>query len=97
MSAPKPTLIPVPDQLVQQLPRDLADRQKVRELGLKQWHIRKALEVYERGECSIEAAARLAGVSLRAMIPAAYARGLRPNVDPAWLSSPLTLEEAAEL
>ena len=97
MSDLKPTLIPVPDDLVKQLPSDPADRQSVLELGIKQWRIRKALEAYERGECSLEYAAKTAGVSLREMIPSAYARGLTPKVDPSWVSSPLSLEAASRL
>ncbi|HEV2855168.1 MAG TPA: hypothetical protein VHC97_20405 [Thermoanaerobaculia bacterium] len=52
-------------------------------LGLREWRIRKALQAYKRGEVSLAYAAQQAGVSLREMIPLAYAHGLVPRVDPA--------------
>jgi hypothetical protein len=44
-----------------------------------------ALDAYARGEGSLAFAARQAGVSLREIIPLAYARGLSPKVDSAEL------------
>ena len=40
----------------------------------------KALQAYKRGEGSLAYAARQAGISLREMIPLAYAHGLTPKV-----------------
>lgn len=50
-----------------------------------QAEVRNALEAYRRGEGSLAHAARQAGISLREMIPLAYAHGLEPkteSVDP---------------
>ena len=49
-------------------------------LGLREWKVRKALDAYQRGEGSLAYAAQEAGVSLREMIPLAYAHGLKPTV-----------------
>lgn len=90
--------IPVPDDLAQQLPADPAELQRVVELGLKQWRIHRALEAYQRGEGSLAYAAQQAGVSLREMIPLAYAFGLTPKVDPAWRTHGLPpLDKASHL
>jgi len=73
--------IAVPEELAGQLPPDPLERQEVLVLGLREWRIRKALEAYERGEGSLAHAAHQAGVSLREMIPLAYAHGLTPKID----------------
>jgi hypothetical protein len=75
--------ITVPEELAGQMPADPGDRQQVLALGLREWRIRKALQAYKRGEGSLAHAAQQAGVSLREMIPLAYAHGLVPKVDPA--------------
>jgi hypothetical protein len=75
--------IPVPDELAEQLPADPEEQQQVLILGLREWRINKALQAYKRGEGSLAYAARQAGISLREMIPLAYAHGLTPKVDPA--------------
>lgn len=67
----------------------------VLELGLRQWRIYQALEAYRHGQGSLAYAAEQAGVSVREIIPLAYAHGLIPVVDPDWLTSPLTPEQAA--
>ena len=71
----------IPDELARQLPPDPDQRQEVLVLGLREWRIRKALEAYKRGEGSLGYAARQAGVSLREMIPLAYAHGLVPKAE----------------
>jgi hypothetical protein len=73
--------IVIPDELASQLPSDPELRQEVLVLGLREWRIRKALEAYKRGEGSLGYAARQAGVSLREMIPLAYAHGLAPKAE----------------
>ena len=73
--------IAVPEELASQLPPDPLEQQEVLVLGLREWKVRKALKVYERGEGSLAYAARQAGVSLREMIPLAYAHGLTPRVE----------------
>jgi hypothetical protein len=75
--------IPVPEELEQQLPADPQERQQVLIWGLREWRVNKALQAYKRGEGSLAHAARQAGISLREMIPLAYAHGLAPKIDPA--------------
>jgi hypothetical protein len=75
--------IPVPEELEKQLPADPQERQQVLIWGLREWRVHKALQAYRRGEGSLAHAARQAGVSLREMIPLAYAHGLSPKVDQA--------------
>jgi hypothetical protein len=70
------------EDLARQLPADPGERQKVVALGIREWRIRKALEAYQQGEGSLAYAARQAGISLREIIPLAYAHGLTPKVDP---------------
>jgi hypothetical protein len=74
--------IPVPEELEKQLPADPQERQQVLIWGLREWRVDKALQAYKRGEGSLAHAARQAGISLREMIPMAYAHGLVPKVDP---------------
>jgi hypothetical protein len=88
----------VPDELAEQLPTEPSERQRVLELGLQEWRVRRALEAFSRGEGSLAYAAQQAGISLREMIPLAYAHGLTPKVDPAWRAGgSLTLDDAAQL
>jgi predicted HTH domain antitoxin len=82
--------IPVPEELEQQLPADPQERQQVLIWGLREWRVNKALQAYKRGEGSLAYAARQAGISLREMIPLAYAHGLAPKID----SADLDLSEA---
>lgn len=79
----------IPDELARQLPPDPDQRQEVLVLGLREWRIRKALEAYKRGEGSLGYAARQAGVSLREMIPLAYAHGLEPRTEDAEAGEPI--------
>ena len=74
--------IPVPEELADQLPSDPQERQQVLIWGLREWRIDKALQAYRRGEGSLAYAARQAGITLREMIPMAYAHGLVPKVEP---------------
>ncbi|MSP14197.1 MAG: hypothetical protein EXR62_14725 [Chloroflexi bacterium] len=84
-------------ELVQELPPDPATRSEVLALGLQQWRIRQALEAYRQGEGTLAYAAQRAGISIRQIIPLAYAYGLTPKVDAAWLSEELSLDQAALL
>lgn len=72
--------IAVTEELARQLPPDPQERQEVLVLGLREWKVRKALDAYQRGEGSLAYAAQEAGVSLREMIPLAYAHGVTPKV-----------------
>ncbi len=67
------------------------------ELGLRSLRIREALDAYRRGEGSLAYAAERAGVTLREMIPLAYAHGLTPKVDPELLEAPLAIEQISGL
>jgi hypothetical protein len=73
--------IAVPEDLARELPPDPVERREVLVLGLREWKVRKALEAYGRGEGSLAYAAQQAGVSLREMIPLAYAHGLTPRAE----------------
>lgn len=80
------------------LPADPVERNEVLVLGLKEWRVRKALDRARAGEVSLARAAELAGVSLREMIPLAFAHGLAPRVPAEDLASEtLSLEEASLL
>jgi len=77
---PHPTVsIAVTEELARQLPPDPQERQEVLVLGLREWKVRKALDAYQRGEGSLAYAAQQAGVSLREIIPLAYAHGVVPE------------------
>jgi hypothetical protein len=80
--------IAVPEELARELPPDPLEQREVLVLGLREWKVRKALEAYGHGEGSLAYAAHQAGVSLREMIPLAYAHGLTPKVSPAEADDP---------
>ena len=90
--------ITVPDELADQLPAELAERQAVVVLGLREWRLRQALSAYQRGEGSLAYAAQQAGVTLREIVPLAYAHGLTPPTE-GWGSDDdsLTIEQASQL
>jgi hypothetical protein len=97
MSA-KTVSIPVPSSIADQLPSEPGERERVVELGLREWRIRKALVAFEQGEGSLAYAAQRAGIPLREMIPLAYAHGVEPRLAPEIEGKDrLTLEEAADL
>jgi len=83
----------LPSELAAELPADPSERARVLELGLREWRITRALEAYGRGQGSLAFAAEQAGISLREMIPLAYAHGLEPQAP----EEPRTLEAAANL
>lgn len=91
--------IPLPEELAQLLPADPVEQQRLLQQvllwGVREWRIRRALDAYQRGEGSLAYAARQADVSLREMIPLAYAHGIEPRIDPADLE--VSYEEAANL
>lgn len=95
--SPTYVVIPLSPELAKALPPDPATRTEVLAIGLQQWRVRQALEAYRQGQGTLAFAAQQAGISLRQMIPLAYAYGLTPKTDPAWTSAELTLDEAAEL
>jgi hypothetical protein len=93
----KEITIAAESEVAERLPSDPVVQAEVLALGLRQWRIQQALDAYRRGHGSLAYAAQQAGISIREMISQAYAHGLTPDVDPAWLSDSLTLEQAAEL
>jgi hypothetical protein len=97
MSSTVTISISLPGEVARQLPEEPAERERVLELGLRHWRAQQALEAYRRGEGTLAHAAAKAGLSLREIIPLAYAFGLTPKVPADWLSAPLTLERASRL
>ena len=89
--------IPLSPELAEELPPDQATRAEVLAMGLRQWRVRQALEAYRQGEGTLAYAAQRAGVSIRQIIPLAYASGMTPRVDPTWLSGELSFDQAAQL
>ena len=89
MSTVRTLIIELPLELAVQMPEKQAERQQVIVLGLIQLRIKKALEEYRQGDCSLAYAAKQAGVSLWEMIPFAYAYGLSPRIDPDLLKEEL--------
>lgn len=87
-------ILQLPDQLIEQMPKSSEEQQEVILLGLQQMRAKRALERYRRGECTLAYAAQEAGITLREMIPLAYAHGLKPHVDPDLLEGELTPEQA---
>lgn len=87
--------IRLPDKIAKKLPRESTALKQVLELGLTQLKIKDAIEQYRQGGISLSRAAEIAEISLREMIPLAYAYGLEPKVDERLLSTTLTSEEAS--
>ena len=96
-TSPTYVTIPVSPEMAEELPPDPATRTELLTMGLQQWRLRQALEAYRRGQGTLAYAAQQAGVSVRQIIPLAYAYGLTPPVDPDWLSGDLSPDQAAEL
>lgn len=87
----------IPTKLLDQMPRGVRAQREIITLGLQQWRVRKALEKYRHGECTLAFAAQDADITLREIIPLAYAYGLEPAVDSRLLDHALTSDEAARL
>ena len=96
-TSPTYVTISLSPEIARELPPDPATRAEVLAMGLQQWRVRQALEAYRQGEGTLAYAAQRAGVSLRQIIPLAYAYGLTPKVDPDWLSAELSIEQATQL
>jgi hypothetical protein len=95
----RPTYVTIPlsPEIAEELPPDPAVRAEVLTIGLQQWRVRQALEAYRQGEGTLAYAAQRAGVSIRQIVPLAYAYGLTPKVDSTWLSGELSIEQATQL
>ena len=87
----------LPDTLVKELPKEESSLSEIVKLGLKQLKIEKAIERYKRGSVSLARTAELAGISIREMVPLAYAHGLEPKYDETLVESELSLEMATKL
>jgi hypothetical protein len=87
----------IPARLLDQIPRGVRAQREIVTLGLQQWRVRKALDKYRQGECTLAFAAQEAGITLREIIPLAYAYGLEPAVDPRLLDQTLSPDVAARL
>jgi len=97
MTTPTYVVISVTSDVARDLPTDPATRSEVLAAGLQQWRIRQALEAYRQGPGTLAYAAQQAGVSVRQIVPLAYAYGLTPKIDPALPTAELSLNQAAEL
>lgn len=97
MAADKALTIQVPPELAEKMPPTQIERREIIHLGLVQWRVKKALEEYRQGDCSLAYAAKRAGISTREMVPFAYAYGLEPRFDEKLLQGDLTLKQAAQL
>ena len=93
----KTITIRLPDYLVRELPEEELSIYKILKLGLKQLKIEKAIEQYKKGGVSLAKIAELAGISIREMIPIAYAQGLEPKYDESLVDSKINLEMAINL
>jgi hypothetical protein len=80
------------EEFFRQLPEEPQERLAVLDPGLREWRIRRALENYRQGVGSLAFAAHQAGISLREMIPLAYAHGLEPESEPADLGATLSTQ-----
>jgi predicted HTH domain antitoxin len=69
----------LPDYLIEELPDEESSIYEIMKLGLKQLKIEKAIGRYKKGGISLAKTAELAGISIREMIPIAYAHGLEPK------------------
>ena len=54
----------LPAKLLDQMPRGERARREIITLGLRQWRVRRALEKYRRGECTLAFAAQDAGITM---------------------------------
>jgi predicted HTH domain antitoxin len=88
----KTITIQLPDYLVEELPMAESSIHEILKLGLKQLKIEKAIERYKKGGVSLAKVAELAGISIREMIPIAYAHGLEPKYDEALVESKISPE-----
>ncbi len=93
----KTITVRLPDILAEELSQDESSISEILKLGLKQLKIEKAIERYKKGGMSLAKAAELAGVSIREMIPVAYAYGLEPKYDRSFNKSRISAEIAANL
>lgn len=67
--SPKTVYLPVPARIVDRLPAEPGERERIVEPGVRELRIQEALAAFARGACSLAFAARKADIPLREMIP----------------------------
>lgn len=82
---------------MEELPEEESSIYEILKLGLKQLKIEKAIARYKKGGMSLAKVAELAGVSIREIIPVAYAQGLEPKYDESLDDSEISQEMAIKL
>ncbi|MBI4716083.1 MAG: UPF0175 family protein, partial [Nitrospirae bacterium] len=87
----------IPDKLAKKLPRQEKPRQRVIKLGITHYKVEQALKEYKKGKITLAKAAELAGLSIREIIPLAYAYGLEPKFEESSLTEEMTPQKAAAL
>ncbi len=93
----KTITIRLPEYLIEELPEEESSIYEILKLGLKQLKIEKAIERYKKGGVSLAKVAELAGISIREMIPTAYAHGLEPKYDKSLVESKISPDRAINL
>ena len=93
----KTITLQLPDYLAETLPVEDSSVCEILKLGLKQFRIERAIKRYKKGGVSLAKAAELAGISIREMIPIAYAHGLEPKYDESLVESEITPKIAVNL
>ncbi len=89
--------IRLPDYLIKELLEEESPIYEILKLGLKQLKIEKAIARYKKGGVSLAKVAESAGISIREMIPVAYAHGLEPKYDESLDESKINSEIAIKL
>ena len=87
----------MPEHLAEELPEEESFIYEILKLGLKQLKIERAIERYKKGGVSLAKVAELASISIREMIPIAYAHGIEPKYDEALDKSEISPEMATKL
>ena len=82
---------------MEELPEEESSIYEILKLGLKQLKIEKAIARYKKGGVSLAKVAELAGISIREIIPVAYAHGLEPKYDESLDDSEIRPEMAIKL
>lgn len=93
----KTITIRLPDYLIEESPEEESTIYEILKLGLKQLKIERAIERYKKGGVSLAKVSELAGISIREMIPIAYAHGLEPKYEESLVESKISPERATKL
>jgi len=87
----------LPDQLANELPKKQRPVQRIIKLGMIHYKVEKALKEYKRGRITLARAGEISGLSLREIIPLAYASGLEPKIDESLFTKELSQHTASTL